>query len=133
MLFSFVAIISSLFLSSVFASFASSASFVSPASAKEVLKNQDLITASRNGEIDKVKQLLEQEGIDVNVQNFEGYTALMLASMYGYADVVELLLEQEGIDVNAQNSNGYTALMWASRFGHTDIVKLLLEHINKVN
>ena len=56
-LLSFVAI-SSLFLSSV--------------SAKEVSKNQELIEASKNGEIDKVRELLEHKDIDVNAKDKDG-------------------------------------------------------------
>ena len=71
------------------------------------------------GQIDIVKLLLEQEGIDVNAnyfyfnsiifQNniwnlFQLYmTALMYASEKGFIEIVKLLLEQEGIDINSKN------------------------------
>ena len=57
----------------------------------------------------QVMELLLKEGADVNIQNNDGWTALMIASDDGHHQVVELLLK-EGADVNIQNNNGWTAL-----------------------
>jgi hypothetical protein len=46
--------------------------------------------AAHRGYADAV-QLLLDAGVDVNVKNRGGYTALMIAEFNGYPDVVQLL------------------------------------------
>ena len=73
-----------------------------------------------------VGQLLAK-GADVQAQDKNGATALMLASGVvglGHAEVVGQLLAK-GADVQAQNKEGKTALMFASAGGHTEVVKQL--------
>ena len=83
-----------------------------------------LIHAIENNDIDLVRQLLDN-GIDINLRDSTGNTALMWASQEGHNEIVELLLI-EGADVNNIDLDGDTALMLASQEGHTDIMKLLL-------
>ena len=64
----------------------------------------DLIEASRDGQLDLVKLLLERGG-NVNIQDIYGDTALIWASLYGHLDIVKLLLEK-GADVNIQDNYG---------------------------
>ena len=99
---------------------------------EDLVGNTTLMSASLEGHLEVTKLLIE-EGVDVNAQDNEGWTALMYASGAGLKDrkdvnpeVVPLLIKA-GADVNAQDNKGYTALKWASREGHTDIVKLLKE------
>ena len=94
--------------------------------------NIKLIRSSMFGNREAVRRQLEQDGIDVNAKNSEGYTALILASSNGHKEIVEMLLEK-GADVNAKDSDGWTALMWASRNGHTETVTILLEEGADVN
>ena len=65
--------------------------------------------AAENGHLDIVDSLLKKKGIDVNLQNVNGYTALMLATQRGHLDVVNRLLEENVIDVNIQDNDGNTA------------------------
>ena len=71
--------------------------------------------------------LLLENGVDVNVQNKNGETALILASMFGYIEIVKLLLEN-GAVVDTKEALGMTALMVASGEGHLEIVKILLKN-----
>lgn len=50
----------------------------------------DLIQACRNGDLEKVKELVKN-GVDVNVKNFKGKTALHRAARYGYSEIVKYL------------------------------------------
>ena len=58
----------------------------------------------------------------MNLQNNDGYTALMIAARYSNTTstekTVELLLKA-GADVNIQNKKGYTALVLAARYSYT--------------
>ena len=84
-----------------------------------------LMNAAVGGDVNAVKKLLN-EGADVNVQGFNGWTALSEAAYGGHTKIVKLLIEK-GADVNAKANNGVTALMWAAWNGHTEIVKLLID------
>jgi serine/threonine-protein phosphatase 6 regulatory ankyrin repeat subunit B len=44
--------------------------------------------------------LLKHENINVNQQNKNGITALMLASQNGHQEIVQMLIENEKIEVN---------------------------------
>jgi ankyrin repeat protein len=73
------------------------------------------------------KKILQKKGIDVNIQDKFGQTALHWAIIRNNKEIVKLLLGKENIDVNIQNKNGKTALYWAIKNNNTEIVKLLLE------
>ena len=64
-----------------------------------------LLSAAANGHFDCLKELLNS-GAEANVQNKEGYTALM------FVTDVKCLTEFifSGADVNAQNVNKFTPL-----------------------
>jgi hypothetical protein len=93
--------------------------------------DKKLLDACEDGNLEKVKQLLER-GADVNVRGKDGETALMIVSWYGKKKIAELLIKK-GIDLNAKDNFGRTALMYASWYGHKEIVKLLLEAGADVN
>ena len=97
-------------------------------------RSRMLILAARDGNIDFVEELLEFPGIDVNIQDHNGNTALMLASKNGHADIVNRLLnyynENNDGDIvytSAVNRQGRNALMLAVMNNHYDIAETLLK------
>jgi len=66
-----------------------------------------------------------KNGIDVNVKDEWGETALMAAAKYGSANIVNLLL-QNGARINDKNNGGSTAIMYACCRLHLSVVRLLL-------
>ena len=93
--------------------------------------NNSIHEAARDGNIDAVEVLLKKD-VDINIQDENGVTALMLASQNGHHQIVELLLKEHA-DINQQNENGVTALMVASLIGHHQVVKLLLKVHSDIN
>ena len=100
--------------------------------------NQELVKAANNGELSKVKQLIEN-GADVNFITNDRFLGaipvLMVATQRGHMDIVQFLVEN-GADVNARTTGdveGGTALMISSARGHLDIVKFLVENGADVN
>ncbi|KAM4773943.1 KN motif and ankyrin repeat domain-containing protein 4 isoform 1-T4 [Cyanocitta cristata] len=73
---------------------------------------------------DMVRALLSCQA-DVNLQDEEGTTALMVACRQGNADIVRLLLAQPGCQVMLTDKGGNTALSLA----HGDIAALLRAHL----
>ena len=91
----------------------------------------DLVDSAENGDIDRVRELLDS-GVDPYSQNDDELTALIVAAYEGHIEVVELLFNR-GIDPNYQNDYGDIPLIYAAT-GHgqsderVDIIKLLLDH-----
>ncbi len=80
-----------------------------------------------DGKKEEVKELLKS-GVDPNIQDRNGGTALIYAARTrGYIDIVKILLEN-GADPNIQDNDGVTALMLASVERYPKIIKLLLEN-----
>lgn len=86
----------------------------------------DLIRASRTGDINAVREILRQ-GVDVNARDDDLSTALMAACRTCQVDVVKLLLRR-GADVNATDKYSRNALYLASAWGYPSIVEILKAH-----
>ncbi|CAK4993233.1 unnamed protein product [Aphanomyces euteiches] len=85
--------------------------------------------ASRKAEI--VEMLLAQEGININITDTYGDTALMRACLKGDLKMVNLLLfKSEVHDINLSNNNNRTALSFACESGSKSVVEALLEKKN---
>jgi ankyrin repeat protein len=95
------------------------------------LYENTLFDACKQGLYEETKALLEERP-RVNLQDSDGWSALMCACQEGHLEVAELLLEN-GAAVDLQNSKGWSALMLACRAGHYGVVKLLLEHGADIN
>ena len=68
-----------------------------------------------------------REGIDVNAQNVDNYTALMCACDIGNVEIVRSLLDHEDIDINLKDSNNETALTWACDNDRYKVISMLLQ------
>uniref|UniRef100_A0A8D9B6D7 Ankyrin repeat and sterile alpha motif domain-containing protein 1B n=1 Tax=Cacopsylla melanoneura TaxID=428564 RepID=A0A8D9B6D7_9HEMI len=102
-------------------------------------KDQELLEASRNGNIQVVDKILSQRakrsgplaslrrGPGANVQDSSGYSALHHAALNGHKEIVELLLTNEA-SVNIVDTKGSSPLHLAAWTGNLDIVRLLLCH-----
>ncbi|WP_339041993.1 ankyrin repeat domain-containing protein [Spiroplasma endosymbiont of Apeira syringaria] len=91
------------------------------------LVNELLIETVEVGDLEALKVLLEN-GADVNYEDQDGNTSLMLAAESGFLEVVKVLLEN-GADVNYESQkNGNRPLMLATRRGNFEIVKHLIDN-----
>lgn len=92
----------------------------------------DLMFYVSIGDVETVKSLLAGSKDNINDQNADYKSALMIAVDLGRTEIASLLIKA-GADVNFQTEYGYTPLMSAASAGYTDIVKLLLEHNAQIN
>eukprot|EP00795_Rhopilema_esculentum_P001786 gene1786-16273_t len=73
-----------------------------------------IIEAAIEGKYDKVKEILQNFGKEVNAQDGDGATALIYASMKGHAEIVDLLIRKKA-DLDVQDKvTEWTALMQAT-------------------
>lgn len=87
--------------------------------------NIRLLEAACRNDVEEVHRFL-QSGLNPNLYNEDGLTALHQCCIDDYGDIVELLLEA-GADVNACDSELWTPLHAAATCGHLHLVKLLIE------
>ncbi|KAL0681834.1 hypothetical protein Bca4012_048681 [Brassica carinata] len=82
---------------------------------------------------DVIVSLLVEEGVDINLRNYRGQTALMQACQHGHWEVV-LILILFGANIHRSDYlNGGTALHLAALNGHPRCIRILLsEYIPSV-
>ena len=80
----------------------------------------------QNADINIVKLLLKHDA-DVDVQDNDGQTVLIIAIVQGHLDIAKLLL-QHGANPNICDNRGRIPLLFESANGYLDMVKLLLQY-----
>ena len=101
---------------------------------KEYYRGKDLVIAVERGEFEKVKLMIEQEGVNVNSSNNLG-TPLTGAIAWGTIEMCEYLIEK-GANVNMPRElslNGETPLMLAVEGNRIEKCKLLLKNDADIN
>ena len=101
-----------------------SESFMPNQSERELLNN-DFLNSVLYGSRRSVRKWLKK-GVDVNRQDRDGNTGLVLASYNGRTDIVKILLAA-GANVDQQNDYGRTALYYADQENYIEIQNLLRE------
>lgn len=90
-----------------------------------------LMDAAVNGNINAINAFIEHN-VDVDLQNYIGFTPLMRAAESGNIASINALIGFNA-NVNAQNRAGSTALILASEKGNMDVINRLLEHTSNVD
>jgi len=88
--------------------------------------------AAYEGDLKKVREIIEKDPSQINIQDGSGWTPLHLASGKGHIEIVEYLLNH-GADTELENSHGERPLWLAAKFGRYETIKTLLEHGATVN
>ncbi|KNA08958.1 hypothetical protein SOVF_158010 isoform B [Spinacia oleracea] len=89
------------------------------------VRNSPLHYSAAQGHHEIVSLLLET-GVDINLRNYRGQTALMQACQHGHWEVVQTLVLFKANIHRADYLNGGTALHLAALNGHTRCIRLLL-------
>ncbi|XP_048249327.1 poly [ADP-ribose] polymerase tankyrase-1-like isoform X1 [Haliotis rufescens] len=86
---------------------------------------RELFEACRNGDLSKVKKLVNSHNVNSKDTAGRKSTPLHFAAGFGRKDVVEHLLDC-GANVHAKDDGGLIPLHNACSFGHAEVVQLLL-------
>ncbi|KAJ7955721.1 E3 ubiquitin-protein ligase XBAT33 [Quillaja saponaria] len=89
------------------------------------VRNSPLHYSAAQGHHEIVCLLLES-GVDIDLRNYRGQTALMQACQYGHWEVVQTLVLSKANIHKADYLNGGTALHLAALNGHSRCIRLLL-------
>ncbi|XP_057968636.1 probable E3 ubiquitin-protein ligase XBOS32 isoform X2 [Malania oleifera] len=89
------------------------------------VRNSPLHYSAAQGHHEIVSLLLES-GVDINLRNYRGQTALMQACQHGHWEVVQTLVLFKANIHRADYLNGGTALHLAALNGHSRCIRLLL-------
>ncbi|WP_269520725.1 ankyrin repeat domain-containing protein [Alteromonas sp. BMJM2] len=81
--------------------------------------------AARNGN-NEILHAFFDAGINANIADEKGYTALILAAYHGHSETVEFLIAQSDADPCQEDNRGNTALMGAIFKGHAGVAKQLI-------
>lgn len=88
--------------------------------------DKELLTAVRNGELPKVRQLIA-EGADVNASALNGSSALLLATADNRIEIAHALIAA-GANVNQKNLIQDSPYLLAGASGRNEILQLTLAH-----
>jgi len=97
----------------------------------------DLLEAAREGDDDRIRELLSQSSNASRANSSGGTTShgrtlLHLAAKAGYESFARILIE-DGADIEIKSSTGETPFFTAVKAGHENIVKLLLQNGDDVH
>jgi len=87
--------------------------------------SSDLGWAVKNGDLDKVKDFIESQGTNVNV-DIDGRSPLHYAADYGQTEVLQYLVSK-GANINTKDKHGISVILAAIWEGHIDCVKFLIQ------
>nr|WP_257266159.1 ankyrin repeat domain-containing protein [Endozoicomonas sp. ONNA2] len=82
-------------------------------------------TIEKENDTSCLKELINTEGVKINVTDEVGTTPLMIAAFWGKSERLTWLIDA-GADINAADSNGLTALHFAAFRGDAESVKTLV-------
>lgn len=86
-----------------------------------------ILAACEFGEVDRLKELLEEADFDINTPGPDGDSALHIASLYGHYECVTALLNK-GANAGIVNpEDGSSPIHDAAAGGFKDILELLIE------
>jgi len=99
-------------------------SLFSLAMGQDINLSAQLIEAAAKGEVQRVQTLLKQ-GADINAQDQQGRTALLVATRGNHIEVARVLI-QNGADVNIQDNIQDNPYLYAAAAGYLEILQMTL-------
>src|SRR5207244_11484940 len=94
---------------------------------------KELFEAIKSNDVEKVKQIIEEERINTNeIYDEDKFTPLHIAVVYNQLEIIKKLLKS-GANPNAEDSEGNTPLHFTAEQNNLETLRLLIEHGGNVN
>ena len=97
-----------------------------PAAFSTTVFADELVDLVAKGQLSQAREK-NSDGVDVNIPQADGTTALMYAAYLGNAEMAATLIDA-GANPDASNAYGSSAILEAAISGVTDVLELLLEN-----
>ena len=81
--------------------------------------------AAQNGHLELCKNLLDKDSFDIDLLDYDGWTALHHSARSGSYKLVKYFVNM-GSDIKCKNNLGWNSLHIAARYGHLNLCKKLL-------
>ena len=96
----------------------------------ELQNDIQFVEACFEGDIDKVKEMMQEHPVGANSRDLHDNTALMEASLKGHTEIWRTLLDHQNININinAVNEEDRSALHKAAYNGNPEIIEMLLKN-----
>lgn len=89
----------------------------------------DLLIAIEENDAEAIELVFEEEDVDIDGFDDDGYTPLCRAALQGFSECIEaLLLCEAQVNKNMRGPPGLSPLMCAASKGHEEAVEMLLEN-----
>jgi ankyrin repeat protein len=85
-----------------------------------------LLKAAKKGNLDQLKEILDNSEFTINSSDSTGMTILIYSSWYGQKDIVKFAIDN-GACIDQRNKFGMTALLYAVAGKDLETVKMLIE------
>ena len=85
-----------------------------------------LLVSCEEGDVAKVRAILQSGEVGVNSADEGEISGLQVAAANGHTEVVEVLVSR-GANIDHQTSSGWTALQQAAYHGHCSVATILLQ------
>ncbi|MFA5461541.1 MAG: ankyrin repeat domain-containing protein [Sulfurimonas sp.] len=95
-------------------------------------KNELLMQFASDGSFDELKDLLNQDDVNIDYVAPNSWTPLLIATANGHYKAVQLLLDKAA-EPNLTNAYGASALHFASKYGKKSLCRLLLKYNADIN
>jgi hypothetical protein len=93
---------------------------------------EPIVEVAKDGDLDTVQMMLENNPAALNALDDSGYTSLHWACIRGHWDIVRYLIGR-GADLTVQGGDGGTALNWAVHHDNVEIAGLMIDNGARLN
>ena len=91
-----------------------------------------LMMASQGNFVDIANDLIGK-GADVNKQNQNGTSPLMIACSFGHLETIATLLDSKDININAKDEDGLTAVMSAIHYNNVQTIREVFDYARRMD
>jgi len=87
----------------------------------------EIVWAAGDGDLERIKIMVKNEGVDVNVKANRGWSAILMAVYHGHLNVAKYLIEECNVNINDSTAEGNGPLHLCCQQSRPEIFMYLVE------